>query len=263
MIDIHIVDAFITEKPFSGNPAGVCILNEFIPEMQEIASEINLSETAFVVPNQGSYKIRWFTPISEAPICGHATLASMHTLIEEGLENGKEVTFFSNTDTLHAYKIGNDIISLDFPSYEVIDIKEDAIYDVLSDISTPMYIGYSQNCILLELHSGNDVINLKPNLHLLSQLPYRALIVTSVDDVYYQYDFLLRYFAPKVGIDEDPACGSAHTRLVPYWHKKLNKNNFASYQPSRRGGVIKCEYKQNRVIISGRSKTFLKGKITI
>lgn len=258
---IWFVDAF-TSEPFKGNPAGVCIVNEFPSQelMQNIASEVNFSETAFVKPlAKDLYHIRWFTPNSEAPLCGHATLASAHLLIEQGLQNENDtITFKSLSGELMVNKTA-EWINLNFPLYNATAIEYSSF---LKDIVNfdPIYTGFAENCILMEFATPEEVRALTPDLAKLAKYQCRALIATSNDK---NYDFISRYFAPRVGIDEDPVCASAHCRLIPYWSKKLNKAEMLAYQASVRGGVIKCKNLGNRVLISGKAVTIIEGKLNL
>lgn len=259
-----IVDAF-ADKPFAGNPAGVLIVEDFpdVILMQNIASELNLSETAFVKKlSEGYYHIRWFTPNSEAPLCGHATIAAVHVirlLSKEGLALKKFV--FQSVAGNFIVTTEDELITLHFPKYKTEQVeKSGEIMDVVNFI--PIYLGFSHNCFFMEFAEIDEIINLKVNLSLLSEIECRALIVTSKGaGVFHQYDFISRYFAPRVGINEDPVCASAHCRLAPYWSKKLNKKNLVAYQASKRGGVIKCEEIDTAVLISGCAKLVMRGEL--
>ena len=260
---IWFVDAF-SSKPFKGNPAAVCIVESF-PEvrlMQNIASEIGYSETAFVMQEKGDlnhYKIRWFTPNSEAPLCGHATIAAAHVLIEENHVDAKQEIKFSNNGIAYHVTQTGSWLNLKFPAF---DIVQTSLQDKLSKITqtSPIFVGISENVIIAEFLKSDDIRNCTPDLQLLARMPYRALIITSKD---LRYDFISRYFAPRVAIDEDPVCASAHCRLIPYWASKLNKNSMVAYQASKRGGIIKCINLKNNVLISGEAVTILKGKLNI
>jgi predicted PhzF superfamily epimerase YddE/YHI9 len=259
MQKLWIVDAF-TNVPFKGNPAGVVIVKEFPQNsyMQNIAFELGLSETAFVKPlREKQYHIRWFTPLSEAPLCGHATIGSTHVLMEEGLENQQaEITFESMGGILKASKTGN-WYNLDFPAFPIKPIDYSDEIRRVADVAEN-FIGWSQNCIFLEMQSEQDLVKLVPNLDALKKIDCRALIVTAKSK---NYDFVSRYFAPSVGIDEDPVCASAHCRLIPYWASKLGKDEMVAYQASKRSGIIKCKNLGNRVLISGEAVTVFKGDI--
>jgi len=256
---LWIVDAF-TSKPFEGGPAGVCIVDEFPDKelMQNIATELNFSNSAFIKPlGDHLYHIRWFTPHSEAPLCGHATLASMHILFKNGLiKENQEIILKSLSGELITSVTG-EWINLNFPAYEV---KEIPFSQQIKDIVNikPIFNGFGENCLFMEFATPDELKALKPNLDILAKFNCRALIATSHGD---KYDFLSRYFAPKVGINEDPVCASAHCRLIPYWSKKLGKNELMAYQASSRGGELKCQYLGKRVLISGKAVTVIEGNL--
>ena len=252
---IYTVDAF-TSMPFKGNPAGVCIIDEFpdLKLMQNISLELSYANTAFVKPlGPNHFQIRWFTPLSEAPLCGHATLACMHILTERKLIDTQNiVTFESLSGTLTA-TVENKFYTLNFPSYATETVK---VTNSLRQIVNyePIYVGFSQNCYIMEFENSESLSNLEVNLEQLKKIPCRALIATSQGK---EYDFHSRYFAPSVGINEDPVCASAHCRLIPFWAAKLNKQEMVSYQLSKRGGILKCKNLQNRVLISGEAVTVM------
>jgi PhzF family phenazine biosynthesis protein len=253
-----IVDAF-AEAGYRGNPAAVVLVDEFPPkdEMQEIAKWFNLSETTFVqVLNEyGNCNIRWFTPNSEAPLCGHATIAASQILYQEGVfPEGYSLRYNSLAGELVVSK-HKDYISLNFPSYPVESAARIPLYDDLVNQEV-IYTGIGENCLFMELLSEMALYKAQVRLDLLKQLPFRALILTSQSR---HYDFASRYFAPKVGIDEDPVCASAHCRLTPYWSKKLDKDDMVAVQASARGGVIKCNNLGDRVLISGKAVTVEEG----
>ena len=256
---LKFVTAF-SDNVNSGNPAAVYLIDRFLKDevMQELSAKINLSETAFVKKlSLNNYHIRWFTPTSEAPMCGHATLASTHVLYENMLvRKNAKIKFFNNRKSFIVFQ-ESDWICMNFPSFK---LKAKALDKTLSSILqgyTISYIGISQNILFVELLHSHEVQTFIPKLDLIASLPYRALLITSKDD---QYDFISRYFAPSVGIPEDPVCGSAHCRLIPYWSQKLKKDSMIAYQASERGGVIKCENLKNGVIISGQAVTLKKHK---
>lgn len=256
-----LVDAF-TNKQFSGNPAGVIFVPEFPSGelMQNIASELNISQTAFIKPvNDGIYHIRWFTPNSEAPLCGHATIASVHILLQEKMESNKEIKFQSISGDL-LITVDDQWINLNFPRYkpESVDFAPE-LRAIVNE--TPIYTGFAEHCFVMEFENVAQVKNLNPDLRLLMNLPCRALIVTAKthEPEFMMYDFVSRYFAPRVGINEDPVCGSSYCRLIPYWSQKLGKTQLKAYQLSKRGGVINCLDMQKRVQISGQAVTVAKG----
>ncbi|WPX95940.1 PhzF family phenazine biosynthesis protein [Candidatus Bandiella euplotis] len=256
---LKLVNAFSREVD-SGNPAGVCIVEEFpaVEKMQEIATEINFSETAFVKKLfENNYYIRWFTPNSEAPFCIHATLASAHVLYENNLaEQSAEISFFNMQREL---KISQEDgwISVNASSMAVEPQELNHTISTILKGYNVVYVGLSENVLFVELKHSSEVRNFIPKLDLIASLPYRALLITSKDE---EYDFISRYFAPSVAINEDPVCGSGHCRLTPYWSKKLGKDKMIAYQASHRGGVIRCENLKNRVIISGQAVTLKKDK---
>jgi PhzF family phenazine biosynthesis protein len=255
-IPYYHVDAF-TDNLFGGNPAGVCPLDGWIPDeiMQKIAAENNLSETAFFVPENDGYRIRWFTPKVEVDLCGHATLASGHVLFNHLKYHGKVVHFESRSGIL---RIRNDqnLITLDFPTatYEKVTPPE-ILVRALDKKFTEVY--YS-NDYMAVFDSEKDILELKPDFLLLSQLETRGVIVTARGK---DVDFVSRFFAPGVGINEDPVTGSAHTILTSYWADKLNKKELTARQLSERRGLLLCKNLGDRVEISGTAVTYLTGTI--
>lgn len=255
---IYQVDAF-TEKPFAGNPAGVCVLQDYPTEkwMQDVASEMNLAETAFLVPAEDGYNLRWFTPNSEVDLCGHATLASAHILWEKGfLSPDKEAKFYTKSGLLTA-KLIDGWIQLNFPATP--EEKIDASAQLTEGLGiTPFYIGKNIFDYLIEVDSEETVKNIKPDFTKIMQVPMRGVIVTAKSR---EYDFVSRFFAPEVGIFEDPVTGSAHCCLGPYWKKRLEKDEFTAFQASERGGVLKIKVEKDRVLISGKAVTVIEGEL--
>jgi len=256
---IFQVDAFNNEI-FKGNPAAVIPLNEWISEnlMQSIAEENNLSETAFFVKNKNSFDIKWFTPTLEIDLCGHATLAAAHIIFTELNFNENKIEFNSKSGTLIVTK-NKDWYTLNFPSEEIKEVKTPDLLE--QALNVPIIKTYKGTWkLLVELENETTISNLAPNFNLLSQLKSNGIIVTSKGDT---VDFVSRFFAPKIGINEDPVTGSAHTLLIPYWAKKLNKNKLNTIQLSKRVGILKCEYLNERVEMSGQAITYLKGNLTL
>jgi PhzF family phenazine biosynthesis protein len=259
-LKMYQVDAF-TNELFKGNPAAVCMVEDFpIDEvMQQIAAENNLAETAFVkCLDTNKYFIRWFTPAAEVDLCGHATLASAFILFSDYIPNCTEIKF----ETLYSGELKvtkkGDWYEMDFPmdQLEPLYLNED-ISQIMGIRPESIYRG--KNDYLLVYSSEKQVQLLKPNLLLLSGLEARGVIVTSKGD---EVDFVSRFFAPKIGIDEDPVTGSAHTSLMPYWSKRLNNNELLARQISARGGLLRCKMKEDdRVIIAGQAKLFMKAVI--
>ncbi len=260
-LKITQVDAF-SDKPFGGNPAAVCILDEAAdPQwMQNVAMEMNLAETAFLVRQDDGYNLRWFTPAIEVDLCGHATLASAHVLWEAGyLPPEVQARFYTRSGLLTADRKG-DWIELDFPARTMVETKAPAaLVQALGEV-TIKYVGNrtgDTSNYLVELGSEAEVRSLKPDLGLIRNL---GVIVTAKADTA-GLDFVSRYFAPYAGIDEDPVTGSAHCSLTPYWQKQLGKNEFTAYQASARGGLLKLQLKGERVLIGGQAVTVLRGEL--
>jgi PhzF family phenazine biosynthesis protein len=260
---IYQVDAFTTQ-PFKGNPAGVCIM-DYEPDvalMQNIAMEMNLSETAFVFPGEKNRNIRFYTPESEIRLCGHATLSASHILYETGLvKAGEEIRFASKAGELVIRKQG-DWITMNFPAFslEKMDIVPE-FKKVTGAIPQELYQA-SFGWTLALMKNENEVRNMKPNFLLMKDSVFNDLIVTAESDDP-AFDFCVRCFAPGVGIDEDPVTGSAHCALVPFWAAKTGRKDFNSHQVSKREGILKVSLKGDRVDISGQATTIFKAELFI
>src|SRR5579859_1998142 len=256
------VDAF-TSKPFAGNPAGVCILAEPAkPQwMQDVAREMNLAETAFLVRQRDGYDLRWFTPAVEVDLCGHATLASAHVLWEDGhLQPDAQARFHTKSGLLTADRRGG-WIELDFPATPVSTAPAPAgLVEALG--AKPQFIGRSKFDYLIEVDSEQTVRRLDPDLTALGRAQARGVIVTSRADGGSTYDFVSRFFAPQSGVPEDPVTGSAHCALAPYWSAKLGKSELSAYQASARGGELRLRVVRDRVKIGGQAVTVLRGELT-
>jgi len=254
------VDAF-TDKPFKGNPAAVCILPEAFDEgwMQNMAMEMNLSETAFLHKREDGFSLRWFTPSVEIDLCGHATLASAHVLWESGILKSDEQARFHTRSGILTAKRNEGWIELDFPA-EPEDETPPSPRLISAIGVSPKYTGKNRFDYLVEVESEEVVRKVTPDFELLASVPARGIIVTSIsasDD----YDFVSRFFAPAAGINEDPVTGSAHCCLGPYWKKRLNKNSFTAYQASSRGGVVRVSLSGDRVLLGGQAVTIFKGEV--
>jgi predicted PhzF superfamily epimerase YddE/YHI9 len=261
-LPVFQVDAFAA-GPFQGNPAAVCILEETLSHslMQAIAAEMNLSETAFLLRAGEEYDLRWFTPVVEVNLCGHATLASAHVLWSEGyLDRGEEARFRTHSGRLQASARG-EWIDLDFPqmAQEPCD-PPDGLLEALGVVS--LYVGKSDEDLLVEVDTAAAVREIKPDFAKLERVTPRGVIVTSRSDSP-EFDFVSRFFAPAVGINEDPVTGSAHCCLAPYWGGKLNKGDMTACQASRRGGTLGLSLRGERVFISGRAVTVVQGRLII
>ena len=254
------VDAF-TSVPFAGNPAAVCVLDAPRADawMQNVAREMNLSETAFLDPRPEGYNLRWFTPAAEVDLCGHATLASAHVLWEEGrLPLDQTARFSTRSGWLSAVRQG-EWIEMDFPATP--DRPADTPAELADGLHVmPKYVGRSKFDYVVELESDAMVRSLQPDLALLESLGGRGVIVTSRSAAG-EYDFISRFFAPAVGINEDPVTGSAHTCLGPFWSGRLGKTELMAYQASARGGVVRLRMNGERVLLGGRAVTVLRGEL--
>lgn len=259
-LTIYQVDAFAS-KPFQGNPAAICILPGPVREewMQNLAGEMNLSETAFLYQEGDGYRLRWFTPGAEVDLCGHATLASAHILYETGqLKSQEEVRFYTKSGLLTA-KLEEGWITLNFPATLAKEIVPSSELLTALGVKT-QYVGQSPFDYLVEVESEEVVNKLEPDLAVLAKLPIRGVIVTSKASSS-DYDFVSRFFAPGVGVNEDPVTGSAHCCLAPFWQEKMGKNNFLAYQASKRGGILKIQVQGDRVYLTGPAVTVLRGEI--
>lgn len=259
-IPIFIVDAF-AERPFQGNPAAVCPLEAPADAgwMQRVAAEMNLSETAFVVPNGTGFDLRWFTPRVEVDLCGHATLATAHLLWEQKLAPaGEAIRFQTQSGQLTCLK-SRGRIELDFPAEPpraVAPLPELA----MALGAEPLYLGRNRFDVLAEFASEEAVAQLRPDFTRLEAIPARGIIATarSSDP---RFDFVSRFFAPAVGVNEDPVCGSAHCCLGPFWSTKLNKADLVGHQISARGGIVGVRVLEQRVVLSGVAVTVLVGRL--
>jgi PhzF family phenazine biosynthesis protein len=258
---IFQVDAF-TDKPFAGNPAGVCVLPEPRSErwMQDVAREMNLSETAFLLKQEDGFQLRWFTPAAEVELCGHATLASAHILWEtEYLQPQEQARFHTRSGLLMAERLDGNWIELDFPAKP--EQTTDAPPHLLEALGIQaQYVGVNVFDYLVEVDTEETLRNMQPDITLLAQVPVRGVIVTSRASTP-DYDFVSRFFAPRVGVNEDPVTGSAHCCLTPYWSKRLGKNELLAYQASARGGVLRVRNSADRVKIGGQAVTTLRGEL--
>ena len=259
-IPIFTVDAF-ADRMFAGNPAGVCLLDQAAeaPWMQDVAREMNLSETAFLAPHPGGgFDLRWFTPAVEVDLCGHATLASAHVLWESGtLDAHEAASFHTRSGVLSASRRGR-WIELDFPAKEERSAAAPAGLLEALGVGQPAHVGRNAFDYLIEVASEDAVRAAKPDLAKLAAIEARGVIVTSraVSD---GYDFVSRFFAPRTGVPEDPVTGSAHCALAPYWGKKLGKTEMVGRQLSARGGTVRVRLKGDRVMLGGQAVTVLRG----
>lgn len=260
------VDAF-SSRPFAGNPAAVCVLKEAAPDgwMRDVAREMNLSETAFLVPKTAApqtdgYHLRWFTPAVEVDLCGHATVASAHVLWEDGhLPLAVQARFHTRSGLLTADR-RDGWIELDLPATTPAPVDPPPyLLDALG--AKAQYVGKSRFDYFVEIESESALRNLMPDFTALRKLSVRGVIVTARASSP-EFDFVSRFFAPGAGVDEDPVTGSAHCALGPYWCTRLNKQEFTAYQASARGGVVRVRVKGDRVILGGQAVTVMRGELS-
>jgi PhzF family phenazine biosynthesis protein len=257
---IYQVDAF-AEKVFSGNPAAVCPLSDWLSDelMQQIAMENNLSETVFYVKKEEKVHIRWFTPMAEVDLCGHATLAAAYVLFYLEGQPGDHISFFSHRSGDLTVQRKEDLLTLNFPSDEM---KETELTEALLaafDIRPKLALK-GRSDYLLVFENEQEVKSAQADLRQIAGLDCRGLIITARGE---HVDFVSRFFAPQLGVDEDPVTGSAHTSLIPFWAKRLGKVEMTARQLSRRRGDLLCRYLDDRVEIAGKAKLYLQGEIFI
>jgi PhzF family phenazine biosynthesis protein len=259
-VPIFQIDAF-TDRPFAGNPAAVCVLSEPRDDswLQGVAGEMNLSETAFLTKEADGFRLRWFTPRVEVALCGHATLASAHILFQEGLARSDEtIRFLTLSGVLTANRKGEEI-ELDFPLEP--DEPIDSPANLAKALGVPLkYVGKNRFDYLVEVDSVATLRRMTPDFKLLTTVTQRGVIVTSRSSES-RFDFMSRFFAPGVGIDEDPVTGSAHCCLGAYWRRQLGKSEFLAFQASARGGVVRVRVDEKRAYLGGKAVTVLKGEL--
>jgi PhzF family phenazine biosynthesis protein len=253
------VDSF-TDKPFAGNPAGVCYLDEPAEEswMQSVANEMNLAETAFFYKQGDDYNLRWFTPVAEVEMCGHATLATAHVLFHDNhVAHDQRITFHTLSGPLYA-SLKGEWIELNFPAKIPSEIPApDNLEDALG--FKPSYFAKAGEDCMAVCDSEETIRNLRPNISAIEKLPTRGLSVTARGSG--DYDFVSRFFAPAYGIPEDPVTGSAHCALAPYWMNVLGKTEMVGYQASPRGGAVRVRVENDRVILGGKAIIVIRGDL--
>lgn len=262
---LYHVDAF-TDKLFSGNPAGVCIMDKDLPDTQKlhIAAELKHSETAFVLlsPGNGSISLRWFTPETEVPLCGHATLSAAHVLFEKKYVPHNEVISFMTRSGILTAKKHAAQIELDFPQISLQSGTANPDLNTALGI-TPLYTAKNDELYFIEIASAKELRELQPDFAALRKIIPGEFIVTAISDDA-RFDFLSRFFGPAVGIPEDPVTGSAHCYLAPYWSAKLGKKIMTGFQASARGGIVECELAgDSRLKLRGRAVTFFETDIAL
>ena len=258
-LTIYQVDAF-ADKLFTGNPAAIVPLDQWISDelMQQVAMENNLAETAFFVPKGNDFDIRWFTPEAEIDLCGHATLGSAFVLFNYMHYKGDSIVFHSKSGPLYISR-NKEILQLDFPSWKPERVT-DYPQELLLSLGNPEVTGvYKYRDLLVELNNEEDVRKIKPDFAMMKKFKEMVIITAPGKQV----DFVSRFFAPGMQIDEDPVTGSAHSQLIPFWSYKLGKNKMMARQLSKRGGEITCEQRGDRVIMGGRCVFYMKGEIEV
>ncbi|MDS3860407.1 PhzF family phenazine biosynthesis protein [Thermosynechococcaceae cyanobacterium BACA0444] len=263
-IPLFQVNAF-TDRPFSGNPAAVCLLHEDREPawLQGVAAEMNLSETAFLLPQGQDFQLRWFTPTLEVDLCGHATLAAAHVLLNQNLVPADQpMTFHTRSGPLIARQVGN-YLELDFPIQPIVptELPELLIAGLGITGAKLKFLGKTPADYFIEL-DAETLRGLQPNFPTLAQVPGRGVIVTAKADVP-EADFISRFFAPAAGIAEDPVTGSAHCSLYPYWSEKLDKKQLTGFQASGRGGWVKVRGEGERVVLGGQALLIWQGELVV
>lgn len=257
------VDAF-SDRPFGGNPAAVCLLPHFPGDdwLRSLAAEMNLSETAFLVPHDQGYQLRWFTPVAEVDLCGHATLAAAHILWSEGFLPEPAIARFVTRSGELTAEHHQGWIELNFPSQPITDIQSQGDRQILEQIFGRhiTFMGEAGPDYFLELDSEQHLRQLQPDFIALAQLSCRGVIVTTRSGEP-DLDFISRFFAPQLGIPEDPVTGSAHCSLTPYWGQRLGKTQLVAYQASTRGGWLNLRHSPERVYIRGQAITVFRGEL--
>lgn len=258
-IPYYQIDAFVTERPFSGNPAGVCILDEWLPDdiLQGIAFENNLAETAFIIPHSEYYDLRWFTPTLEIDLCGHATLAPAYLIMNVLDPKLSKVTFMSKSGELIAKK-NEDLTEINFPSRP--PKSGEPIEGLIESIGANPIEVYKSRDYLFLFENEEQIRRLDPDMAKLIKTDCFAVIVTAKGE---KCDFVSRFFAPSAGVPEDPVTGSAHSSLIPFWAERLQKNTLHAFQISQRGGELFCKHQGDRVLMAGKCKVHFEGGISL
>jgi PhzF family phenazine biosynthesis protein len=259
-LPLFVVDAF-TDKPFAGNPAAVCLLDRARDDgwLQAVAGEMNLSETAFLLPEGDGYRLRWFTPRVEVDLCGHATLASAHVLYELGrLALSQAARFHTRSGPLVVTRTP-DGMEMDFPAVRARPCPDPP--DLAGALGAqPRYVGRNNMDYLVELAGEAELRRLAPDMARLEALPVRGVIVTAAGATP-GIDFVSRFFAPRAGVPEDPVTGSAHCALGPYWAERLGRADLVGFQASARGGVVRVGVRGDRVLLGGQAVTVVRGEL--
>ncbi|HRE33264.1 MAG TPA: PhzF family phenazine biosynthesis protein [Candidatus Berkiella sp.] len=257
MNTIWIVNAF-AHAPYTGNPAAIMVVIEFPEEMQRIAAQMNLSETVFAKKlNKDHFHIRWFTPLVEVKLCGHATLAAAHILFQEKQISGNKILFDSLSGPLEVTRRDNTIM-LNFPLQPVGHTLDKTSFETLLDLPSQIdEVVQAYDDVIVALYDEQTLRSLQPDFEKVKQIEARGVIITAPSK---QYDFVSRFFAPRVGVNEDPVTGSSHCKLADYWAKRLQKKTFHAYQASQRGGKLVIQVENGRVFLQGNAITIMQGQ---
>lgn len=261
-LPLMLVDAF-AKQPFSGNPAAVCWIAGDWPSdlwLQQFAAEMNQSETAYVSREEDHFRLRWFSPLTEVDLCGHATLATAHALMQWKFVESGTIHFETRSGRLTAETLDDGHIQLNFPVEPAVPVAmPDGLYESLNTRARVIYIGRNRFDYLIQLPSPTDISTLKPDMTELAKIDCRGLIVTAAGEGH--YDFISRFFAPRYGIPEDPVTGSAHCCLAPHWAVRSGRNRMLGFQASQRSGEVRVEMAADRVLLSGGARTVMVGEV--
>ena len=261
------VDAF-TSIPFAGNPAAVCVLGKPRDEkwMRDVAREMNLSETAFVVkhPTENEWLLRWFTPGAEVDLCGHATLATAHVLFEDGHVSRDEAIHFQTRSGRLSVRSSGGWLEMDFPAQPVQAAPPPSglLESIGLELGAPTFVGRNASDWLIAIEDAARLRALAPDMVRLATIEARGVVVTAPSDDA-KYDFISRFFGPAVGVPEDPVTGSAHCALAPYWADRLNRNELVAFQASARGGEVRARFEGSRVQLTGQAVIVLRGELVV
>lgn len=257
---VYQVDAF-TVKPFTGNPAAVVLLDQPKDDawMQAVASEMNLSETAFLQAKGDDYSLRWFTPVTEVDLCGHATLASAHILYEFGFYEPDETIHFNTKSGVITATFNQGTIELSMPRHDPVTMKSNSEIEDVFGSSAVELAQWSDRLLLLEFDNPEFVRNFEPNFKKIAALSWNDIVITAKTDG--KFDFISRFFSPCVGINEDPVTGMAFCVLGPYWQTKLGKDSFHAFQASSRGGEVWVKVTEKHVLVGGKAVTVCQGEL--
>jgi PhzF family phenazine biosynthesis protein len=261
IIPFYQADAF-TDQPFKGNPAAICFLKKSLPDetLQAIAAENFLPETAFILPLEKGYSLRWFSPEVEIPLCGHATLATAHVMWSEGMAPENEALHFHTLSGELIVTKESEWLHLNFPAFTEKTIESNSLLEEAIGLKIK-HLCQMHHFILLELENANDIPSIQPKMEILKN--FDPVIVTAKAQDDSPYDFISRVFGPSIGIPEDPVTGSAHCCLGPYWASRISKTKMLAFQASSRGGEVKVEIKGDRVQLSGKAITVIKGTLLL